>query len=144
MALLLITHDLGIVSTMAHRVALMYAGQVVEVAETSEFFARPLHPYAAMLFAALPETAKRGQQLAAIGGTVPALNQAFAGCRFVARCPSAFAACHNTQPELYQPVVAHTVRCLLHRKGSQRSSSRAPLAAASMLKRRAGGDRRFD
>jgi len=117
MALLLITHDLGIVATMAHRVALMYAGQVVEVAETSEFFARPLHPYAAMLFGALPETAKRGQQLAAIGGTVPALNQPFAGCRFVARCPSAMESCHNTQPDLYQPVAAHTVRCLLHRQG---------------------------
>ena len=117
MALLLITHDLGIVATMAHRVALMYAGQVVEVAETSEFFARPLHPYAAMLFAALPETGKRGQQLAAIGGTVPALNQPFAGCRFVARCPRAMESCHNTQPELYQPVAAHTVRCLLHRQG---------------------------
>ena len=61
MAMLLITHDLGIVSQVAHRIALMYAGQIVEVAETAEFFARPLHPYARMLLDALPDTAKRGQ-----------------------------------------------------------------------------------
>ena len=60
MAMLLITHDLGIVSEVAHRIALMYAGQIVEVAETQEFFARPLHPYAQLLLAALPNTEKRG------------------------------------------------------------------------------------
>ena len=60
MAMLLITHDLGIVSEVAHRIALMYAGQIVEVAETQEFFARPLHPYAQLLLAALPSTAKSG------------------------------------------------------------------------------------
>ena len=58
MAMLLITHDLGIVSEVAHRIALMYAGQIVEVAETKEFFARPLHPYAQLLLAALPDTRK--------------------------------------------------------------------------------------
>ena len=73
--MLLITHDLGIVSQVAHRIALMYAGQIVEVAETADFFARPLHPYARMLLDALPDFAKRGQPLAAIGGTVPRLDQ---------------------------------------------------------------------
>ncbi|MCK6428004.1 MAG: ABC transporter ATP-binding protein, partial [Burkholderiaceae bacterium] len=114
MALLLITHDLGIVATMAHRIALMYAGEVVEVAETREFFARPLHPYAQLLLAALPDTAKRGQPLAAIPGTVPRLDQAFAGCRFVERCPQAMAACKVTPPGLYTPVDGHGVRCLLY------------------------------
>ena len=60
MAMLLITHDLAIVAKMAHRVALMYAGQIVEVADAKEFFARPLHPYAVNLFEALPDTGKRG------------------------------------------------------------------------------------
>ncbi len=117
MAMLLITHDLGIVSQMAHRVALMYAGQIVEVARTEEFFARALHPYAQMLFAALPDTAKRGQPLAAIAGTVPPLHRTFPGCRFVERCPSAFEACADTPPALYQPAPQREVRCLLYRDG---------------------------
>ncbi|GAB4479392.1 MAG: dipeptide ABC transporter ATP-binding protein [Burkholderiaceae bacterium] len=114
MALLLITHDLGIVAQMAHRIALMYAGQVVEVAETREFFARPLHPYARLLLAALPDTGKRGQPLAAIPGTVPRLDQDFAGCRFVERCPQAMQTCKSTPPALYTPVEGHGVRCLLY------------------------------
>ncbi len=114
MALLLITHDLGIVATMAHRIALMYAGEVVEVAETREFFARPLHPYAKLLLAALPDTAKRGRPLAAIAGTVPRLDQPFAGCRFVDRCPRAMSACRVTLPALYAPLRDHGVRCLLY------------------------------
>jgi peptide/nickel transport system ATP-binding protein len=69
MAMLLITHDLAIVKKMAHRVALMYAGQVVEVADAGEFFAQPLHPYAASLFEALPDASRRGKLLASIPGT---------------------------------------------------------------------------
>src|SRR4029077_13355511 len=86
MAMLLITHDLAIVSQMAHRVALMYAGQIVEVADAKDFFAQPLHPYAANLFDALPDSRKRGKRLASIPGTVPPLNQTFVGCRFADRC----------------------------------------------------------
>ncbi|MGE5337626.1 MAG: ABC transporter ATP-binding protein, partial [Gemmatimonadota bacterium] len=117
MSMLLITHDLGIVAEMAHRIALMYAGQVVEVAETAEFFARPLHPYARLLFAAIPDTGKRGRQLAAIAGTVPPLNRAFTTCRFVERCPSALARCRTETPPLYEPAAAHQVRCVLHERG---------------------------
>ena len=103
MAMLLITHDLGIVSEVAHRIALMYAGQIVEVAETQEFFARPLHPYAQLLLAALPNTEKRGERLAAIPGKVPPLNQLFAGCRFADRCPWAHAECVAAPPPLFEP-----------------------------------------
>ncbi len=117
MAMLLITHDLGIVASMAHRVALMYAGQIVEVAKTGEFFAWPLHPYAQMLFAALPDTAKRGQPLAAIAGTVPRLDQEFVGCRFADRCPRAFDGCQRTAPRLFVPRDGHHVRCLLYQTG---------------------------
>ncbi|HTT12514.1 MAG TPA: dipeptide ABC transporter ATP-binding protein [Burkholderiaceae bacterium] len=120
MAMLLITHDLGIVATMAHRIALMYAGQVVEVATVRDFFARPLHPYAQMLFAALPDTAKRGRALVAVPGTVPPLNRSFPGCRFVDRCQHALEECRHVQPDLVVPARAgagdeHRVRCLLYR-----------------------------
>jgi len=117
MAMLLITHDLGIVSEVAHRIALMYAGQIVEVAETQEFFARPLHPYAQLLLAALPNTEKRGERLAAIPGKVPALNQVFTGCRFADRCPWAHAECVTAPPPLFEPVDDHLVRCVLYKSG---------------------------
>jgi len=114
MALLLITHDLAIVSQMAHRVAMMYAGQVVEVAEAAAFFSRPLHPYAANLFAALPDSSKRGHWLASIGGTVPALNQTFVGCRFADRCADVMARCRQSVPALLAPEPGHAVRCFLY------------------------------
>ena len=117
MAMLLITHDLGIVSEVAHRIALMYAGQIVEVAETQEFFARPLHPYAQLLLAALPNTEKRGGRLAAIPGKVPPLNQLFTGCRFVDRCPWAHAECVAAPPPLFEPIADHQVRCVLYKSG---------------------------
>ncbi|MDD2919187.1 dipeptide ABC transporter ATP-binding protein [Rhodoferax sp.] len=114
MAMLLITHDLAIVAQMAHRVALMYAGQVVEVADAAEFFSRPLHPYAVNLFDALPDESKRGRRLASIAGSVPALNQEFAGCRFVERCGDAMDRCHSAVPGLVEFHPEHTVRCFLY------------------------------
>ncbi|MBA2413352.1 MAG: ABC transporter ATP-binding protein [Burkholderiaceae bacterium] len=117
MAMLLITHDLGIVSQVAHRIALMYAGQIVEVAETHEFFARPLHPYSQMLLAALPDTEKRGRPLAAIQGTVPPLNQPFDRCRFSDRCPWVHEECVVAPPPLFKPVADHLVRCVLYKNG---------------------------
>jgi peptide/nickel transport system ATP-binding protein len=120
MGMLLITHDLAVVSQMAHRVALMYAGQIVEVAEAKDFFASPLHPYAKQLLAALPDTAKRGQQLTAIKGTVPALTRDFTSCRFVERCVYALPECNITQPQLLGVGASlgtqeeHAVRCLLY------------------------------
>jgi len=117
MGLLLITHDLAVVSGMAHRVALMYAGQIIEVASAAEFFAAPKHPYARLLLRALPDTAKRGDALAAIPGMVPPLWQAFDGCRFAPRCDRVFDACASTRPELIA-LGARDVRCLLYRDGA--------------------------
>ena len=74
MAILLITHDLGIVAQMAHRVAVMYAGQIVEIAERERFFTAPQHPYSRKLFEALPGSGKRGAELAVIKGQVPPLT----------------------------------------------------------------------
>ena len=118
MGLLLITHDLAVVSGMAHRVALMYAGQIIEVASAAEFFAEPKHPYARLLLRALPDSAKRGEALAAIPGTVPALSQEFRGCRFAPRCDRVFDACAGTRPELIE-LGPHSVRCLLYRNGAE-------------------------
>jgi peptide/nickel transport system ATP-binding protein len=116
MGLLLITHDLAVVSGMAHRVALMYAGQIIEVAGAAEFFAAPKHPYARLLLRALPDSAKRGEALAAIPGTVPPLSQSFTGCRFAPRCDRALDPCRGTRPELVE-LGDRSVRCLLHRDG---------------------------
>ncbi len=112
MGLLLITHDLAVVSGMAHTVALMYAGQIVEVAAAAEFFAAPKHPYARLLLRALPEAVEPGQRLAAITGSVPGLGQTFVGCRFAPRCDRVFDACHRVAPALY-PAGAAVARCLL-------------------------------
>ena len=114
LGLLLITHDLAVVAGMAHRVALMYAGQIVEVAESAAFFRAPRHPYADLLLRSLPQGHKRGMPLAAIAGTVPALDQAFEGCRFAPRCDRVMPACRVTRPALLDAVGGHAVRCLLH------------------------------
>ena len=114
MAMLLITHDLAIVARMAHRVALMYAGQIVEVADAKEFFASPLHPYAVNLFEALPDTAKRGRRLASIAGSVPPLNQVFVGCRFADRCGNVMERCRIAPPMLREFRPRHSVRCILY------------------------------
>ncbi len=113
MGLLLITHDLAVVSSMAQHVALMYAGQIIEVARADEFFASPRHPYARLLLQALPGASKRGDLLAAIPGTVPAMSQEFVGCRFAPRCDRLFGTCHGTRPELIE-IDARSVRCLLY------------------------------
>jgi len=114
LGVLLITHDLAVVSGMAHRVALMYAGQIIEVAPAAEFFAHPRHPYARLLLQALPDAARRQQPLAAIAGTVPPLWQEFTGCRFAPRCDQAMRHCAGTPPALTDEGPQHQVRCLLY------------------------------
>ena len=132
LGMLLITHDLAVVAGMAHRVALMYAGQIIEVARAEEFFANPKHPYARALLRALPDARRRGQALQAIPGTVPVLTQAFGGCRFAPRCDRVMAHCASVVPELTgiygreQSGDLHAVRCLLFAPGA----SIAPAAGA--------------
>ncbi len=122
MGLLLITHDLAVVAGMAHRVALMYAGQIIEVGEADAFFASPKHPYARLLLRALPDGVKRGGSLAAIPGMVPSLAQSFTGCRFAPRCDRAFEACSVTRPGLID-VGTRQVRCLLYADGAAPAAS---------------------
>ncbi|MGL6108756.1 MAG: ABC transporter ATP-binding protein [Rubrivivax sp.] len=135
MGLLLITHDLGVVAGMAQRVALMYAGQIIEVASAEAFFAAPLHPYASALLRALPGAGRRDQPLEAIAGTVPPLWTEFAGCRFAPRCSQAMPHCASTRPELIERSGQHQVRCLLYAPGAAMPASgmaalQAPLHVA--------------
>jgi peptide/nickel transport system ATP-binding protein len=130
MGMLLITHDLAVVSGMAHRVALMYAGQIIEVAPAAEFFAAPKHPYARALLRALPGGDRRDGPLEAIAGTVPPLTQHFAGCRFAPRCAEAMAHCASTRPELDEVAPRHQVRCLLYAPGAAAPAVRGPALAA--------------
>ena len=102
MAIMLITHDLGVVSEMADRVAVMYAGQIVEMAERSEFFTNPKHPYTKKLFESVPTMGKRDQSLAVIRGSVPSLAKEFTGCRFVDRCDFAWPVCNDVVPKWIQ------------------------------------------
>jgi peptide/nickel transport system ATP-binding protein len=132
MGLLLITHDLAVVSGMAHRVALMYAGQIVEVAPAREFFAAPRHPYAQALMRALPSAQERGQALMAIAGTVPPLTQRFAGCRFAPRCGVARPDCGHRPPLLEPAGSGHAVRCWLAGESPEpRAASPARAAAVA-------------
>ncbi len=98
MALLIITHDLGVVAEMADRVAVMYAGQIVEKASRQQFFADPRHPYSRKLFDSLPESRKRDAELYVIPGAVPGLDKEFEGCRFAPRCHRRFEQCTERVP----------------------------------------------
>ena len=112
MAILLITHNLGIVGDMADRVAVMYAGQVVEMAPAKELLRRPLHPYTRALMNSVPKLHSDADRLSAIPGNVPRLGNFPPGCRFYARCPSAHPECEKTMPELVEVEPGRWARCL--------------------------------
>ena len=114
MALLLITHDLGVVYEMADRVAVMYAGQIVEEAPRAQFFADPLHPYTRKLFTALPNRNPRNRPLAVIDGALPALQQELSGCRFAPRCEAALTLCYLEAPRWVVLPSGSAVRCHRH------------------------------
>jgi dipeptide transport system ATP-binding protein len=100
MALVLITHNMGVVSEMARRVAVMYAGQIMEQQTTEALFATPRHPYTEALMAALPERSEGLTRLATIAGMVPGLYDRPDGCLFAPRCEYAVDSCYARRPEL--------------------------------------------
>jgi peptide/nickel transport system ATP-binding protein len=93
MTVILITHDMGVIAQMCDRVGVMYAGELVEVADVQEIFTRPGHPYTEALFGAIPSASRRGRPLQVIPGQVPDLSQPLAGCRFKERCGYRIAQC---------------------------------------------------
>lgn len=111
MGILLITHDLGVVARMAHRIGVMYAGELVEVASREAFFSSPQHPYTQALFAALPDIARRGSRLKTIPGQVPALDAMPGGCRFAERCTHCMPLCRENSPIWRSVALTHQLRC---------------------------------
>ena len=111
LALLLITHDLGIVAQRADWVHVMYAGQIVESAATDELLSNPLHPYTKGLLASLPENALPGQPLATIPGQPPQLTRTIIGCPFKDRCHDAKAVCSEQMPAELNMGSEHLVKC---------------------------------
>ena len=112
MAVLLITHDLGVVAEQADAVAIMYAGRIVEYANVFEIFDRPLHPYTQALFRSMPSLGGRRERLEAIGGQVPDPFHLPSGCAFRDRCPRAVAMCATAVPPLVEKVADHRAACI--------------------------------
>lgn len=110
-AVMLITHNFGLVAEVADRVATMYAGELVEQGDVFEIFREPKHPYTRLLMKALPRGTKQEGRLQTIDGTVPRLMKVQPGCRFANRCPLAKEICHNQDPAVRALSATHTYRC---------------------------------
>jgi oligopeptide/dipeptide ABC transporter ATP-binding protein len=113
LSLLLITHDLGVIAETADRVAVMYAGRIVEQGTVRDIFSRPQHPYTRGLLASMPGGAP-GTRLRAIEGTVQMLGALPKGCAFNPRCPDRFDPCTGVPPDDYVTAPGHTAKCYLH------------------------------
>ena len=128
-SVLLITHDLGVVAENCTRVIVMYAGEVVEEAATSDLFASAHHPYTEGLLGAMPRVGREKDRLATIPGTVPPPTNWPKGCRFRDRCPYSWERCETEHPPLYQIGGGHTSRCHLAEEPERRQHPHPPLAA---------------
>jgi peptide/nickel transport system permease protein len=115
-SLLFITHDFGVVSEVCHRVAVMYAGRIVELGPTEEVLSAPAHPYTERLIACVPRLGEPGRRLEAIAGLPPAVNDLPPGCAFAARCPHAEEACRAEEVALDALNDRHQVRCIKPRR----------------------------
>ena len=129
-SVLLITHDLGVIAEMAERVAVMYAGQIVEQSECEELFDHPLHPYTQGLIGSIPILGRIKERLDVIPGSVPNLVNLPSGCRFAPRCAArvkhALQICTEAEPQLTEVKAGHQVRCWLYESSE---GHRAPLRA---------------
>jgi peptide/nickel transport system ATP-binding protein len=111
-AIILITHDLGVVAEVCDEVAVMYAGEIVERAPVDELFTSPQHPYTVGLLGSIPRLDRRAAHLATINGMVPNMANPPAGCRFAARCPFVGELCTEAPPPLAAVGPAHWSRCI--------------------------------
>ncbi len=116
-ALVLITHDMGVIWEMCDRVLVMYAGRVVEEGPVAEVFAQPRHPYTVGLLKSMPRSQAKGQRLISIPGQVPSPGRMPAGCRFADRCPKVFARCRVADPSLVEARPGHRAACFLAGEG---------------------------
>ncbi|HEY88485.1 MAG TPA: ABC transporter ATP-binding protein [Thermoflexia bacterium] len=128
-SIILITHDLGVIAEMADRVAIMYAGRIVEQTDVRTLFAQPLHPYTLGLIASVPVLGNVKEELATIPGNVPNLIDLPPGCRFASRCKArekyGLSICTACEPDLLSVAEGHTVRCWLYQDGE---GHKAPLS----------------
>ncbi|MGM9920895.1 MAG: ABC transporter ATP-binding protein [Bhargavaea sp.] len=113
-SILLITHDLGVVSELAERVIVMYAGQIVEISDVDDLFEEPLHPYTEGLIHSIPAIEGEITRLQSIKGNVPAPGTVLPGCKFAPRCSKAFARCTEEVPGMYVREDGRCVRCFLY------------------------------
>ena len=139
----MVTHDLGVIAGRADRVAVMYAGKVVELTETSALYVNPRHPYTEALFHALPEkSAETRERLYSIPGAPPDLVNPPVGCRFAPRCRYANDKCRAESPALLGETTAHTFACFFpvgakerRSPASSRWSSRSPSPSSRRSRR---------
>jgi len=117
-SVLLITHDLGVIAETCRRVAVMYAGNIVEYADVEMLFGNPLHPYTMGLSESIPRIDVTTKRLRIIKGTVPDLINLPSGCRFHPRCPEALEICREKEPSLKEVGMGHKVRCWLYDRGN--------------------------
>ena len=118
-SVMLITHDMGVINEMADTVIVMYAGQIVEQAETEELFAHPAHPYTIGLIQSIPPLDREVEELNVIPGSVPMLYELPEGCLFAPRCPYATEKCRRERPDIGQASVGHDVRCFRYLPGRE-------------------------
>ena len=112
-SVILITHNLGVVAQTCDRLAVLYAGRVIEIGSTRDIFNDPQHPYTRGLMNAIPKPGSRGKKMAAIAGTVPSNPGAMKGCPFAPRCEHAFERCHTERPSLLHVSEGHQSACFL-------------------------------
>jgi len=121
-AVMLITHDMGVIAETADRVAVMYAGRIAEIGPVAEVIHRPQHPYTAGLMGSIPSMEHDAERLVQIDGSMPRLTEIPPGCAFHPRCERAFARCSRERPEL-MPAGASRAACWLHVAGGERKAA---------------------
>ncbi len=122
-SMMLITHNLGIVAETCDRVCIMYAGRIVEEAETFELFGKPMHPYTRGLLNDFPKLGEQKEELSVIRGTVPNLMNPFPGCSFVDRCDFTTDQCRRVRPKMTEVAPGHLVACHLYSGGGEKDNA---------------------
>jgi peptide/nickel transport system ATP-binding protein len=125
LSIILITHNLGLVAEIADRIAVMYAGRLMEIASSAEIFARPLHPYTQGLIDCVPNILLDQKELVTMQGSPPDLVDPPKGCRFAPRCPKVMSICREETPPLQEHAPAHAAACWLYGREDAAASQRA-------------------